>query len=303
MRTLHVTFAFALLAAAGPSSGAAPTGPRTFSTPRQAAEALVAAAEAQDVSALLEILGPGGPALVTSGDDVQDRRDRTKFSELAREKLDVVVAPKHRHTAKVVVGDDAWPFPVPLVEKSGKWSFATKQGLTELLERRIGANELDAIEICRGYVEAQEEYATKDQTGAGVLQYAQKVVSSEGKRDGLVWRNADGSLGGPIAEGIAAAISEGYSDKTQPFHGYHFEILKRQGPHAPLGAMDYVVDGKMIGGFALVAWPARYALSGVMTFIVSHDGIVYEKDLGPDTAKAVARMDLYDPDKTWKPVP
>ena len=304
MRTLQVVLAFAVVLGAGPSSSrASPAGPRTYPTPRQAAEALAAAASAEDVSTLLAIFGPDGSALVNSGDEVQDRRDRAKFAELAAEKLDVIVAPKHRHVATVVVGSDAWPFPVPLVEEGGKWSFAAKQGLEAVLERRIGANELDAIEICRGYVEAQKEYAAEDRTGTGVLQYAQKVVSSEGKRDGLVWRNPDGSLGGPVAERIAVAISEGYSDKTKPFHGYHFEILKRQGPHAPLGTLDYVVDGKMIGGFALAAWPAEYAVSGVKTFIVSHDGVVYEKDLGRDTAKIVARMDRYDPDKSWKPVP
>ena len=172
-----------------------------------------------------------------------------------------------------------------------------------MLTRRVGANELDAIEICRGYVDAQQEYAQEDRDGDGVLEYAKKVISTEGKRDGLVWRNADGSLGGPIAEEIAGAIAEGYSDKARPYHGYRFRILKRQGRYARLGAMDYVIAGKMIGGFALVAWPAEYAVSGVKSFLVNHDGIVYEKDLGRDTAKVVARMDRYDPDKSWTAVP
>ncbi len=303
MRTLRVVLAFAVLAMAARSSGASRAGPKTFSTPREAAEALVAAAGDQDVAALLAIFGADGKALIVSGDEVRDRNDRVNFAELAREKLDVAVDPKDPHKAAVVVGNEAWPFPVPLVEKDGKWSFATRKGLQEVLTRRVGANELDAIEICRGYVDAQQEYAQEDRDGDGVLEYAKKVISTEGKRDGLVWRNADGSLGGPIAEEIAGAIAEGYSDKARPYHGYRFRILKRQGRYARLGAMDYVIAGKMIGGFALVAWPAEYAVSGVKSFLVNHDGIVYEKDLGRDTAKVVARMDRYDPDKSWTAVP
>ena len=303
MRTLRAVLAFAVLGMAARSPGASPAGPMTFSTPRHAAEALVAAVGDQDVVALVAIFGADGSALVVSGDDVRDRNDRVKFTELARERLDLAVDPKDGHKAAIVVGNEAWPFPVPLVEKDGKWSFATKKGLREVLTRRIGSNELDAIEICRGYVEAQLEYAEADRDGNGVLEYAQKVISAGGKRDGLAWRNADGSLGGPIAEEIAGAIAEGYSDKAQPYHGYHFRILKRQGRSARLGAMDYVIGGKMIGGFALVAWPAEYAVSGVKTFVVSHDGIVYEKDLGRDTAKVVGRMDRYDPGKSWKAVP
>jgi hypothetical protein len=207
--------------------------------------------------------------------------------------------PKGAHRATIVVGNEGWPFPVPLVEKEGKWRFETKEGLHEVLARRIGADELDAIEICGGYVEAQHEYATEDRDGNGVLEYAQRVISSTGKRDGLAWRNPDGSLGGPMAADIASAIAEGYSDKTRPYHGYHFRVLKRQGPSAHLGAMSYVIHGKMIGGFALVAWPAAHGTSGVKTFIVSHDGIVYEKDLGRETTKLVRSMDRYNPDKSW----
>jgi len=284
-------------------SAAAAASPRSFATPRQAADALVAAAGGEDVPALVAIFGTSGKKLVVSGDDVRDRNDREKFAALAREKLEVVTDPKDVHRARLVVGNDAWPFPVPLVQKSGKWSFAAKDGLREIVARRVGANELDAIEICRGYVEAQKEYAQEDRDGDGILEYAQKVISSPGKRDGLAWKNPDGSLGGPIAESIAAAIAEGYSDKKQPYHGYRFRILKRQGPSAHLGAMDYVHDGKMIGGFALVAWPAEYGSSGVKTFIVNHDGVVHEKDLGADTSKVVARMERYDPDKSWHVVP
>jgi len=240
---------------------------------------------------------------VVSGDEVQDRNDRATFAKDAKEKLEVVVDPKDPRRATVMVGQNGWPFPVPLVEKDGKWSFASRSGLREVVDRRVGSNELDAIEICRGYVEAQQEYATEDHDGNGVLEYAQKVMSTKGKRDGLAWWNADGTLAGPISETIARAISEGYKEKTKPFHGYFFRVLKKQGPSAPLGALDYVVKGKMIGGFALVAWPARYRSSGVKTFIVSHDGVVYEKDLGPDTVKIASGMTRFDPGTGWTPVP
>jgi hypothetical protein len=295
-----------LLAAAwigSPASAAAAAAPRTFGTPRQAAEALVAAASEQDVQALIALFGPDGERLVSSGDDVQDRNDRAAFAARAREKLQVVTDPADARQALVLVGGDAWPFPVPLAKQDGKWSFASKKGLREVVARRIGANELDAIEICRGFVEAQKAYAEEDRDGDGVLQYAERVISSDGKRDGLVWRNADGSLAGPIAEEIAAAIAEGYTDKAQPYHGYRFRVLKKQGPSARLGDLDYVIGGRMIGGFALIAWPAEYGASGVKTFIVSHDGVVHEKDLGHDTAEKVSRIDAFDPDKTWRVVP
>ena len=179
--------------------------------------------------------------------------------------MEVSIDPKSKTRAFISVGNDNWPFPVPIVKSGRTWSFNSKAGLNEILLRRIGRNELDAIEICRGYVEAQREYAEEDWDGNGVLEYAQKIISSPGKRDGLAWRNPDGSLGGPIAESIAAAIEEGYSSKALPYHGYHFRILKAQGPSARLGAMSYVIDGKMIGGFALVAWPAEYGSSVFLT--------------------------------------
>ena len=282
---------------------APPSGPRTFATAREAADALVAAAGADDAPALLAIFGPDGKPLVSSGDPVQDRNDRAHFATLAKEKLEVVVDPKDPKRATVVAGPDAWPFPAPLVEKDGKWSFAAKSGVTELVDRRIGSNELDAIEICRGYVEAQKEYAEEDRNGNGVLEYAQKVISTKGQRDGLVWWNADGSIGGPVSDIIAKAISDGYKDKTKPFHGYRFRVLKKQGPHARLGALDYVIGGKMIGGFALVAWPASYRSSGVKTFIVNHDGVIYEKDLGEDTAKTASGITRFDPGEGWKALP
>jgi hypothetical protein len=190
--------------------------------------------------------------------------------------------------------------PIPIVKKQAKWSFDTKAGHDQILLRRIGANELDAIQICRGYVEAQKEYASTTHDGAKDPQYAQKIISTPGKQDGLFWKDENGKTGGPISQGIARAIEEGYSDKAEPFHGYYFKILKAQGPHAPGGALPYVIDGIMIGGFALVAVPADYRVTGVKTFLVSQDGVVYEKDLGPDSLKLAKEMSEFNPDKTWR---
>jgi hypothetical protein len=201
----------------------------------------------------------------------------------------------------LVVGNNDWPMPIPIVKRNGKWLFDTKVGREEMLYRRIGANELDAIQICRGYVEAQHEYALEKHDGSEVNQYAQRVISTPGKHDGLVWRNPDGSLGGPISEGIADALAQGYTDKAKPYHGYFFKILKGQGPAAPLGKMNFVVEGAMIGGFALAAAPADYRVTGVKSFIVSYEGVVYQKDLGPETLKIFKEMDLYNPDKSWLP--
>ena len=190
--------------------------------------------------------------------------------------------------------------PIPIVKRNGTWFFDTKAGREEILYRRIGANELDAIQISRNYVEAQLEYAQTRHDGSALNQYAQRVISSPGKQDGLVWRNADGSLGGPLAAGTADALEQGYTDKSKPYHGYFFKILKGQGSSAPIGKVDFVVEGAMIGGFALVAAPADYRVTGVKTFIVSYEGVVYQKDLGTDTLKIFKAMELYNPDKTWQ---
>jgi len=201
------------------------------------------------------------------------------------------------------VGNEDWPFPVPLVKLGGKWYFDAKSGRQELLHRRIGSNELDAIDVCRGYVEAQHEYALQKHEGYGINQYAQRIVSTAGKQDGLAWQNSDGTWGGPIGKRIARAIEQGYTSGAEPYHGYFFKILKGQGPAAPLGQMDFVVKGVMIGGFALVAAPAEYSVTGVKTFIVSHDGVVYERDFGPASLDAFIKMERFDPDDSWKPVP
>jgi hypothetical protein len=193
--------------------------------------------------------------------------------------------------------------PIPIVKnKSGKWFFDSKAGRREIFLRRIGGNELDAIQVCLGYVEAQHEYALTKHDGSNLNQYAQKIISTPGKQDGLAWRNPDGTTGGPISEPIDRAISEGYTNKAEPYHGYYFKVLKGQGAEAPLGQLDFVIKGVMIGGFALVAAPADYRATGVMTFMVSHDGVVYQKDLGTKTLESFQKMERFNPDKTWTPV-
>lgn len=272
---------------------------KTFDTAQQAADAMVLAVKNDDVGALLAIFGPVGKDFVSTGDDVQDKNTRASFAAMAQEKMHVDVDPHNPSRAILSVGNEDWPTPIPIVKQGGKWHFDSKAGRTEILDRRIGANELAAIDICRGYGEAQKEYASEIHDNSGVNQYAQMMISTPGKQDGLAWRNPDGSSGGPIGETIAKAIAEGYTNKSEPYHGYHFKTLKGQGPAAPLGQLDYVVKGAMIGGFALVAWPAEYRVTGVQTFMVSYNGVVYQKDLGPDTAKIAAAMERYNPDKTW----
>ena len=301
MHTLFATVLAALLASPAPAPAAQAT-EKTFDSPKQAADAFVAAVSSDDTAAMLAIFGPSGQKIVSSGDDVRDKNDRAKVAALAKEKLDVRVDKKNPHRAILALGDDGWPFPVPIVEATGKWHFATKEGLREILMRRIGQDELDAIQVCHGYVEAQQEYASEARELAGVHMYAQRILSTPGKKDGLAWYDADGKPAGPIGENVAKALEEGYTNRHEPYHGYFFRILKAQGPAASHGELDYVIQGKMVGGFALVAWPAEYRSTGVKTFIVSHDAIVYEKDLGPDTAKIAAAMKTYNPDKTWKPI-
>jgi hypothetical protein len=276
--------------------------PKTFDTPQQAADALVDAAEKFDLRAIEEIFGPDGDDVVLSGEYPQDRQLASDFAAQAREKKSVSVDPKSGSRAFLIVGDEDWPFPVPLVKQGVKWSFDANAGRQELLYRRVGSNELDAIAICRNYVEAQYEYAFQKREGYDVHQYAQRIISTPGKQDGLAWRNPDGSWGGPIGEEIARAIEQGYSSKAEPYHGYFFKILKGQGPAAPLGEMEFVVKGIMIGGFALVAAPAEYGVTGVKSFIVSQDGVVYEKDLGPASLNEFANMERFNPDGSWKPI-
>jgi hypothetical protein len=217
----------------------------------------------------------------------------------AKEKNSIEVDAKDANKATILVGNDEWPLPIPVVKRKGKWVFDTKAGREEILLRRIGANELDVLAICRGYVDAQHEYAMQKHDGSTVNQYAQKIISTPGKQDGLAWKNPDGTWGGPVGEEAARAIEEGYTDKQKPYHGYYFKVLKGQGPAAPLGEMDFMVNDTMIGGFALAAAPADYKVTGVKTFIVSYYGVVYEKDLGPDTLTAFKSLERFNPDKTW----
>jgi hypothetical protein len=273
---------------------------KTFATPEEAAVAFIEATKTFDVPALNEILGPEGEDLVSSEDPVRDKNIAASFYAKAQQKHSVVIDPKNPNRATLIVGEDHFPLAIPIVKRNEKWLFDTKAGRREMLYRRIGSNELDAIEICRGYVDAQKEYALEKHDGAKVNQYAQRVISTPGKHDGLVWRNEDGSLGGPISAGIADALQEGYTDKAKPYHGYFLKILKGQGPAAPLGNLNFVVEGAMIGGFALAAAPADYRVTGVKTFVVGYRGIVYQKDLGPDTLKIFREMELYNPDKSWQ---
>jgi hypothetical protein len=277
-------------------------GAKLFDSPQQAADALVDAAEKFDTAALAEIFGADGDDVVFTGEFAQDRQRAADFAAEAREKKSVSMDPKNGYRAFLLVGREDWPFPVPMVKRGAKWFFDSKAGRQELQYRRIGANELDAIEVCRGYVDAQHEYALTQRKGYDVNQYAQRIVSSPGKQDGLAWQDADGTWEGPIGENIARAIEQGYTSTAQPYHGYFFKILKGQGPAAPLGEMDFVVKGVMIGGFALIAAPAEYGVSGVRTFLVSHDGVVYEKDLGPSTLHEFNKMERFNPDKSWTPV-
>ena len=274
---------------------------RRFGSPEEAAAALIQAAEQFNESALVDILGSEGKSLVSSKDPVMDRKLSVEFAAEARAKHRIELD-SSRKTAILSVGPTDWPVPFPVVEEDGKWRFDAEAGAREVLARRIGRNELDAIAVCRGFVDAQREYARTRHDGARVNQYAQRMISTPGKRDGLAWRAADGSWKGPVGEVIARVIAEGYSDRSEPFHGYYFKVLKGQGPAAPLGEMDFVVKGMMIGGFALVAAPAEYLVTGVKTFIVSHDGIVYEQDLGPETLVRFRGMERYNPDSTWTPV-
>jgi hypothetical protein len=274
---------------------------KTFDSPKQAADALLAAAATFDVGTLQQLFGPALEDVVLPGTSAEDRQRASEFVAKAREKADVSVDARMSR-AFLLVGSTAWPFPIPIVKRGTRWSFDIEAGRTEMRLRHVGRNELDAIEICRGFVEAQHEYALQPRQGYEVNQYAQRIISTPGTQDGLAWRNADGTWGGPVGEGVAQAIERGYTDRTQPYRGYFFKVLKGQGPAAPLGQMDFVVKDVMIGGFALVAAPATYGVTGVKTFIVSHDGVVYEKDLGTTTLDEFKRMERFNPDASWTPV-
>jgi len=278
---------------------------KRFASPEEAVQALVAAVKADDKKEMSAILGPGGKELISSGDEVADKAGRERFikaydemNKLEKESADKIV---------LHIGTDDWSLPIPIMKKNNTWVFDTKAGKEEILNRRIGRNELNVIEVLHAYVDAQREYASKDCKGGGVVEFAQKFISTKGKHDGLYWETKEGEEMSPLGPLVAQAAKEGYAKKDKgitlsPFHGYYYKILKGQGKHATGGAYDYVVKGKMILGFALVAYPAQYGNSGVMTVMVNQEGIIYEKNLGKNTERIANAMKKFDPDKTWKKV-
>jgi hypothetical protein len=276
---------------------------KTFASPEEAVKALVDAVKADNMKELTAIFGPAGRDVLSSGDAIKDRADR-KQSLKAYETKNALI--RDGDTKAVLqIGTEEWPFPIPIVKRGERWSFDTKEGKEELINRRIGKNELNTIQTCLAYVDAQREYAGKDRDGDGLFEYAQKVVSTPGKKDGLYWEAKPGEEESPFGDLFVRATRGGYkktSNKPVPYHGYFFKVLKAQGRNAPGGAYDYLVNGRMIGGFGMVAYPAQYGVSGVMTFVVNHDGSVYQKNLGKETAKIAQTIKLFDPDKTWRKV-
>jgi hypothetical protein len=276
-------------------------GQQVFASDEEALKALLSAVKAQDHDQVHQILGPAWKELI-SGDKVEDGNAFKEFAQHAAEHTRL--QKKDATTSIIYVGTDDWPFPIPIVETSdGKWFFDTEAGKGEILARRIGANELDTINVCREYVQAQRQYASKDRDGSGVLKYAQRILSTPGKMDGLYWSASPGQEQSPFGPLMAEAEMEGYGQTAghhhEPYHGYHFRVLKEQGSAAPGGKYDYVINGNMIAGFALVAFPDDYGSSGIMTFIVSHQGKLYQKDLGSQTSDIAGRMKEYNPDSSW----
>ena len=278
---------------------------KSFKSPEDAFKALVQAAGNNDIEELSSIFGPEGKDIISSGDAVADRRARERFVKTAGDA--VKFSKLDDKTMLPVIGKDECPFPIPIVKSGQEWVFSTAEGKQEIINRRIGRNELNTIQVVMAYVDAQREYARKDRNGDGVLQYAQHFVSHKGKRDGLYWETGPGEERSPLGPLFARATEEGYTfgkkdEKHSPYYGYYFRILKSQGNNTPGGELEYVTDGRMISGFGLLAYPAQYGVSGVMTFIVNRQGIVYEKNLGPKTEEIAKATTKYDTDKTWKQV-
>lgn len=293
------TVALVLVAALamGSAGCAKKSGHAGFETADAAVTALVDAGRANDTARLRELFGPGSEAIVSSGDAVADQNAREHFVARYAEKHELIREGDDR--AWLQVGNDAWPLPVPIVRRDGRWFLDGAEGADEIAYRRIGRNELGAIAVLRGYVEAEHEYAAADHDGEGAGIYAHKLVSDPGTQNGLYWPTAEGEPESPVGEFVAAAASEGYKATSGSYHGYRYRPLFRQTDNANGGALDYFDRGVLRNGFALVAWPADYGAGGVMTFIVNHDGVVFQKDLGEGTDAAVAAMDAYDPDSTW----
>jgi hypothetical protein len=272
-----------------------------FTTAEKAAKSLAEAYKSADREALVEILGPKSHRLVSSGDPVLDRIERDWFICLYEEGHEIL--PESERRAVLQLGKDEQPYPIPIVKRGGMWRFDPSEGHEELLSRRMGKNELSALNVVVAYVDAQKEYHGKDQDGDGVLEYAQRWLSTQGNRDGLYWKGQPGETERPIVKLAELTRKEGYPLDSpagpSPYRGYYYKILKAQGPHAPGGAIDYLVNGKMVAGFALVAYPARYNVSGIMPFIVNQDRVVYQKDLGSKTMQIGQSMTLFDPDRSW----
>ncbi len=295
MKTLTVTLGALIVWLPAISFGQTP---KTFDSAEAAAQALMETAEKDDVAGLAALFGPN-EAVFSSGDPDQDKKERAEFVILAHNKHQLEPDPMNAAVMILSIGSEDWPFPVPIVRNKDKWSFDSSQGAVEMRARRIGAHELDAIEICAGYVEAQMEYASQDRENQKMLTYAQRIVSTEGRHDGLYWEGDSEAL---VPKGFAeAAVEPGRAAaaKLKPYHGYYFRVLKAQGPNAEEGQHNYVVKDSMIGGFGLVAFPAHYGLSGIHTFIVNQDGVIYEKDLGNPATSASTTVTRYDPDKSW----
>lgn len=295
--------AMGLIAFAAVSPLAAAATQKTFATPEAAVDALIAANRGNQIGKLLDILGPQSAELIHSGDPIADRRARERFVA-AYDKAHKLERDSD-NKAILIVGEDEWPLPIPLIRTRARWRFDTKAGAEEILNRRIGRNELTVIEVCRAYVAAQREYAAKNLGPGGSAEYAQHFMSTIGERDGLYWPVKAGEEESPLGPLIARARAAGYRPgtphlKPRPYYGYYFRILTQQGQNAPGGARNYIVNDHMTGGFALIAYPATYADSGIMTFIVNQDGIVFQKNLGPDTASIARQITQYDPDATWQ---
>jgi len=293
-----------MLSLSGTSFAASAPQQKTFPSAADAVKAAISAARSNDDKELLTIFGAQAKDLISSGDAVADKQRRAQFIKAFDEKNRLVVEGEN---TIVVIGKDEWPFPIPLVKKNDSWVFDTAKGREEILNRRIGDNELSAIQVSLAYFDAQREYAQKDRDGDGLLEYAPKFRSDSGKKNGLYWEAKTGEEVSPLGLFAVRAVKEGYAqkaptDKPAPYHGYYYRILSAQGKDASGGAYSYMVKGSMIGGFALVAYPAEYGNSGVMSFIINHDGKVFQKDLGKNTASAATTMKEYNPDSTWTAV-
>lgn len=294
---------FAAMFFAAALSYAKPAGipQKSYSSPEEAVNGLIAAVRANDTKAMLAIMGQGSKEMISSGDTVADRAGRERFLKAYDEKNVLRQGAKDKWVLSV--GNDNWPMPIPVVKKGAKWLFDAQKGRQEILNRRVGRNELQVMNVLHAYVDAQHEYASKDCRGDGKVEFAQRLISTEGKHDGLYWESKEGEEESPLGPLVAQAAEEGYANANlSPFHGYYFKILKGEGPHAAGGAYNYVVKEEMILGFALLAYPAEYGNAGVMTFIVNQEGIIYEKNLGRDSKRKAEAMKLFDPDKTWKKV-